>query len=103
MIRTRALVGQVQEGYARRGVPSTSIFLSLNTGNQKSVRMRMGLLGTLGHLSKLVSCTVSNYQGAVTISTSQGLMMWVLITCREPNVKSKDDLSSEGQKGGELK
>ena len=72
MIRTRALelrVGkaQVQEGYARRGVPSMSIFLSLTAGNQKGDHMRMGLLGTLGHVSELVSYTVSNYQRALLI------------------------------------
>ena len=124
MIRTRALElrvdrAQVQEGYARRGVPSTSIFLTLTAGNQKGDHMRMGLLGTLGHVSELVSCMVSNNQRALLILTSQGSWIWVLITCREPTLsptmiklrggKSKQQYTKcryttkECEKGGELK
>ena len=72
MIRSRALElrvdnAQVQEGYARRSYPHLFSTV-LTAGNQKGDRMKMG---TLGHLSELVSCTVSNYQRALSLLTGQ--------------------------------
>ena len=66
MIRTRALeLQRVRAGGAWKvrlgaGIPSASILPMLTADKPKGSPYADGLIGTLGHLSELVSSTVSN-------------------------------------------